>query len=124
MKNILLIVASLSVILTLGLLEQGWITDTFNELETKTQQMIDECEDHTLTYESMQKTLDWWQEQKSTVHIYLRHDAIANLDYWLSEAQGHIKYGDYNLAAAQLAIALDASKTIPISFRFRMENIF
>lgn len=123
MKKYLIISISLAIVLTMGILEQGWISSTFTALENRTKVLIEKCDNETLKKEDVDEVCEWWQKKKETVHIYIRHDVIANFDYYLSAASANAEMGDFYLALPQLRMLLDAAISVPKSFKFAIENI-
>ena len=67
---------------------------------------------------------EMWANKKSKLHIFLPHNAISYVDYWLNEACGLIYEGNYQLALCKIEVLRDVAKNLPDSYSLKLENIF
>ena len=67
---------------------------------------------------------EMWENKKSKLHIFLPHNDISYVDYWLNEACGLIYEGNYQLALCKIEVLRDVAKNLPDSYSLKLENIF
>ena len=67
---------------------------------------------------------EMWANKKSKLHIFLPHNDISYVDYWLNEACGLIYEGNYQLALCKIEVLRDVAKNLPDSYSLKLENIF
>lgn len=67
---------------------------------------------------------EMWANKKSKLHIFLPHNDISYVDYWLSEACGLIYCGEFELALGKLEVLLEITKNLPGGYALKLENVF
>ena len=85
--------------------------------------LYDKTEAGEVTYEDGTAVEKLWENQKKTLHIWLPHTAILEIDYQLYEAVGYIYVREYTSAMPKIEILLGMCVNIPQSYRFSIENI-
>ena len=61
---------------------------------------------------------------KETLHIFLPHNDISYIDYWLNEACSLIYTKNYDLALGKLEVLKEISLNLPHGYTLKLENIF
>ena len=127
-KSLLLSIASivitLSLILGASLWERHRIYNTFSQFESILTALYDKTEGGKVTYEDGTAAEEFWENRKNTLHIWLPHTAILEIDYQLYEAVGYLYVHDYQSALPKIEILLGMCKNIPQSYKFSLENVF
>ena len=85
--------------------------------------LVTASENATVTYEDGAAVEEFWENQKNTLHIWLPHTAIQEIDYQLYEAVGYLYVRDFESAIPKLEILMGMCENIPQSYRFSWENI-
>ena len=65
-----------------------------------------------------------WEDKKGKLHIFIPHNDIAQIDYCLGEAAGHIRDGQNGLALAKLEVVRHLAATLPQAYSVSLENVF
>lgn len=118
-----------SLIIALGLLVgvsfyEGYrIQHTFSRFNEVLESLYDKTEAGEVTYEDGTAVEKFWENQKNTLHIWLPHTAIQEIDYQLYEAVGYLYVRDYESAIPKLEILIGMCENIPQSYRFSLENV-
>lgn len=86
--------------------------------------LYDKTEDRTASREDGFAVRALWEDRKSKLHIFVPHNDISYVDYWLNEACGLIYVGEYELALAKLEVLREIAKKLPDAYSLRLENIF
>lgn len=118
-----------SILITLGLIfgisiyENSRLKKTFAVFSEALTTLYDKTENESVTYQDGVAIEEFWENQKNTLHIWIPHTAILEIDYQLYEAVGYIYVRDYKCALPKLEILLGMCENIPQSYRFSIENI-
>lgn len=65
-----------------------------------------------------------WQEKKSRLQVFVPHNDISYIDYWLNEACSFIKTGNKELALGNLEVVSQIALTLPAGYALKLENVF
>lgn len=95
----------------------GRLTEAATELRRKTEEG-EASENDALAVQAL------WDDKKSKLHIFIPHNDIAQIDYCLSEARGHLAAGNEELALAKIEMVVRLSRSLPSSYSVRLENVF
>ncbi|MBR2374810.1 MAG: DUF4363 family protein [Clostridia bacterium] len=122
-KTIASIFITLGIIFGLAFYENNRVNNTFREFETVLTSLYNKTESGEVTYEDGTATERFWENKKNTLHIWLPHTAILEIDYQLYEAVGYLYVRDYQSALPKIEILLGMCENIPQSYRFSIENV-
>ncbi len=123
-KTIVSILLSLGVILGLSLYEILYVQTTFRDFEQILTALHQKTESHVATYEDGNAVRFYWEKKKRTLHVWLTHTTLQEVDYHLDEAIGYLYTDDFRNAVSQLEIAIELSKEIPRAYSLGIQNIF
>ncbi len=123
-KTIVSIAISLGLILGVSFLSLDYVNKTFDLFEKALLALYDKTEAETATYEDGTAVQRLWEEKKKTLHVWVPHTAIQEVDYQLYEAVGFLYVQDYKAALPKLEVVLGMCENIPQSYTFGLENIF
>lgn len=115
-----------AVLLCLGLFigVDIYLNRQFGEFHDAIQTLYDKVEDETANREDAYAVRSMWTEKKSRLHIFIPHNDISYVDYWLSEACGLIYREEYELALGKIEVLLEISKNLPGGYTLKLENVF
>ena len=122
-KTIVSLLISLGLILGICLYENDRVKTTFTDFGEVLKSLRDKTESGNVTYEDGTAVERFWENKKNTLHIWLPHTAILEVDYQLYEAVGCLYVEDYDSALPKIEILLGMCENIPQSYRFSWENI-
>lgn len=124
LRTIASIFITLSLIFGISYYESTRVKTTFDEFEKALTVLYDKTESGDVTYEDGTSVEKFWENKKNTLHVWLPHSAILEIDYQLYEAVGCLYVRDYKSALPKLEILLGMCENIPQSYRFSLENVF
>lgn len=101
-----------------------YVNRQFDEFHEATVVLYKKIEDETATREDCFALKSMWDEKKSKLHIFLPHNDISYIDYWLSEACALIYCGDFDAALGKVQVLRNISESIPGGYALRFENVF
>ena len=96
----------------------------FSEFHDAVETLYKKVEDKTANREDGFAVRSMWTEKKSHLHIFVPHNDISYVDYWLSEACGLIYCGEFELALGKLEVLLEITKNLPGGYALKRENVF
>jgi hypothetical protein len=119
-----------SIFIALGLLvgisayELYYVDRAFTLFQTRLEALYQKAESNTATYEDGVAVQTFWRSKKKTLHVWLPHTALQEIDYQLDEAVGFMYLDDYENALPKIEVLLGLSQTISHSYSLKIENIF
>ena len=123
LRTIAGLLISLSLLSGVSFYEHHRVQKTFARFSEVLETLYDKTEAKQVTYEDGTAVEEFWENQKNTLHIWLPHTAIQEIDYQLYEAVGCLYVRDYESAIPKLEILIGMCENIPQSYRFSWENI-
>ena len=123
-KTIISILLSFAFILGLSIYEIYYVRDTFSNFHEILDSLYQKTESYTATYEDGTAVRSYWEHEKHTLHVWLPHTMLQEVDYHLDEAIGYLYNDDYANALAQLEVTRELSLEFPRSYSFSLQNIF
>ena len=124
MRTIASIFITLGLILGISFYESKSVEDAFDELHATFETLQEKVELGTASYNDGISARNFWNRKKGTLHFWLPHGSLQELDFQLSEAIGFLFVGDSEGALPKLEILLELTDSIPNSYRFGWKNIF
>ena len=66
----------------------------------------------------------YWKKHRSSLHVWIPHTAINDVDYQLNEAIGYLHEKKYEDALPKLEVLLEITEKVPAAYTVKLENIF
>ena len=123
-RTIASIFITLALLIGVSVFEIFYVTHTFDYFNATLESLHQKTKEQTATYEDGVAIQTYWRNKKKTLHIWLPHNALQEIDYQLDEAVGCIYLKDYQNALPKVEILLGLSENIPLSYSLKMQNIF
>ena len=100
-----------------------YLNKQFDEFHEALQALYRKVENETANREDGYALREMWADKKSKLHIFIPHNDISYIDYWLSEACGLIYCGEYDLALGKIEVLQEITKNLPGGYSLKLENI-
>ncbi len=123
-KTILSILISLLLIAGVSVYETWYVEDTFSEFSEQIETLYEKTEAETAARADAEAVRISWNEKKKALHVWVPHNDISYIDYWLSEGLSLIETGQYGDALGKLEVLREICRNIPAAWAFSFENIF
>ncbi len=123
-KSILYTLASLALCTCFFLWTQHYLARQFGQFNDAVCTLYDKTEQRIATREDAYAVRSLWTEKKSKLHIFIPHNDISYIDYWLSEACSLIYTDHFDLALGKLEVLKEITKNLPDAYSVQLENIF
>lgn len=123
-KSIIYTVVAIAVCLGVFFGTQYYIGGQLENFHAALETLYDKIETKTATREDGYAVREMWADKKSKLHIFIPHNDISYIDYWLSEACALVYTGQYDLALGKVEVLLEITKNLPDAYSVKLENIF
>ena len=123
-RTIVSIFVTLALIFGIAFYEGNRVKTTFYEFGKVLQILYEKADSKEITHEDGVATEKFWESKKKTLHVWLPHTAIQEIDYQLYEAVGCLYVEDFDSALPKIEILIGMCENIPQSYRLSVENIF
>ncbi len=123
-RTIASILLSFALIFGLSYYEIHYVRQTFSFFHEILDTLYQKTESHAATYEDGTAVRTYWEKEKRTLHVWLPHTMLQEVDYHLDEAIGYLYNDDFSNALAQLEVSIQLSEEIPRSYALTLPNIF
>lgn len=115
-----------AIVLCAGLFifSEYYVSRQFSEFADAVDTLYAKVEDGTANREDGFAVRTLWNEKKSRLQIFVPHNDISYVDYWLSETCGLLYSENYDLALGKLEVLKEIAKNLPAAYEICPENIF
>ena len=124
LRTIASILITLGLILGVSFYESSCVDKAFNELRTTFETLQEKAELGTATYNDGVAARIFWDKKKETLHFWLPHTALQEIDFQLNEAIGFLSLDDNEGALPKIEVLINLTDAIPHSYNFNVKNIF
>ncbi len=122
-KALISALITLLIIIGASVFEQSYLNDSFSEFEKVVKITYEKTENHTAVKEDVLTAQNMWVEKKKTLHIFIPHNDIKEIDLWVSEAVTLVENKKWDDALSKLEVVLEIIEQIPKTYSLRVENI-
>ncbi len=123
-KSVVYTLTAIALCLALFIGVHIYMGKQFSEFHDAVETLYKKVEDKTANREDGFAVRSMWTKKKSHLHIFVPHNDISYVDYWLSEACGLIYCGEFELALGKLEVLLEITKNLPGGYALKLENVF
>ena len=92
----------------------------FNDSATILYQKVQE---ETATADDVYVVREIWHKKKKTLHAFISHTEIKELDMWISECATLVNDKEWQDAISKVEVICELARQIPRGFSFSIENI-
>jgi nitrogen fixation-related uncharacterized protein len=100
-----------------------YLQKQFDDFHGALDELYDKVEDQTANREDAYAVKSMWANKKRDLHIFIPHNDISYIDYWLNEACSLIYTKNYDLALGKIEVLLEISKNLPDGYSVQLENV-
>lgn len=122
-KTLISIAVTLALLLGVSFYDTMHLTRVFDQFEEALLALYNKVERNQAAYEDGTAVQALWEEEKRTLHVWIPHTAIQEVDYQLYDAVGCLYVQDFTGALPKIEVLLGMCENIPSSYSFRLENV-
>ena len=123
-KAILYTLAASIICAGLFIFTEFYVLKQFEDFSSAVNELYLKVENKTANREDGFAVRTLWNDRKEKLQIFLPHNDISYIDYWISEACGLIYSQKYDDALGKLEVLKEISKNLPYAYTVKAENIF
>ena len=123
-KSVTYTLTAIALCLVLFICVEVYVNKQFDEFGAAIDTLYKKVEDETANREDGYAVKKMWLDKKSKLQIFVPHNDISYVDYWLNETCGLIYTGEYDSALCKLEVLKEIADALPGSYAVRIENIF
>ncbi len=115
-----------AIILSVGffILTENYVNKQFGYFHDALETLYDKIEDKTATREDAYSVKGMWEDKKKKLHVFIPHNDISYVDYWLNEACALIYKDNFELALGKIEVLLEITDALPGAYTVKLENVF
>ncbi|MDE6867938.1 MAG: DUF4363 family protein [Clostridia bacterium] len=123
-KSVIYTLTAIVLCVVLFVCVELYVDKQFDEFSSAVNTLYKKVENETANREDGYAVKEMWLDKKSKLHVFVPHNDISYVDYWLNETCGLIYTGDYEAALSKLEVLKEIADALPGSYAVRLENIF
>ena len=123
-KSIIYTATAILLCLALFIGVEIYLNKQFDEFHGALDTLYSKVEDESANREDGYAVREMWANKKRKLHIFIPHNDISYIDYWLNEACGLIYLKNYELALGKIEVLKEITKNLPGGYSLKIENIF
>jgi len=122
-KSLISIIISFLILVCAACYEQIYLKNTFDEMQDKLAVVEEKLDNKTAVKEDILVLQEYWIHKKESLHIFVPHNDIKEIELWISEAVIYTEMKDYDEARSKIAVVIDLTNQIPKYYMIRWKNI-
>lgn len=122
-RTIASILITLALIVGISLYEIYYVQTTFETFETALRSLKQKTESGVVNYDDGLAVRELWDTKKRTMHVWIPHTALQEIDYQLDEAIGFLYVEEYSDALPKIEVLIGLSENVPRGYTFHIGNI-
>ena len=122
-KSIISALVTLALFVCASIGEQAYLKKNFTEFKEEAAVLYDKIENETATADDALSLQKFWIRKKESLHIFVPHSEIKEIDLWIAESVTLIKNKKYDDALSKIDVVIELVEQIPKTFCLRIENI-
>ena len=115
---------TLALLLGVSFYEANYVQHKFQEFYTSLHSLKRKAELGTVSYTDGLSIRAFWDDHKITMHVWIPHTVLYEIDYQLDEAIGFIYAKDLESALPKIEVLLGLSENVPKGYTLTLGNIF
>ena len=123
-KSVIYTLVAIALCLALFLGTHFFLKGQFGEFNAALDELYKKTENHQVNREDGYAIKSMWKNKKSKLQVFVPHNDISYIDYWLNEACGLIYTQNYDLALGKIEVLKEITESLPSSYGISLENVF
>ena len=112
------------VLLVVGAIyETAFTKGQFGEFNDVLGVLYEKIENQDATIDDVYAVLENWLNKKKSLHIFIPHNEIKEIDLWLSESATLVRDKEWKDAISKIEVLIELTEQIPKTFMISWENV-
>ena len=104
--------------------ENKFVTEQFSEFNQVLSVLYEKVDEHIATIDDVYAVQENWLEKKKSLHAFIPHNEIKEIDLWLSESTTLVRDEQWEDAISKIEVLKELAEQIPKTFQLTLGNIF
>lgn len=123
-RSIISALAVIVILFSISIGEQYLLRKSFGEFKEEAVCVYKKVEEETAVKEDAVSLQKFWLEKKKTLHLFIPHNDIKEVELWLAEACTLIENKEFVDALSKIDVVIELCEQIPTMYVFTPQNIF
>lgn len=123
-KSVISVVIASLLIAIGGVYENTALRKTFDKMIACVDVITDKLENDLAVTDDIIALQKLWLSNKKSLHAYIPHTEIKELDLWISECVAYVRLEKFDEAISKLEVVKELCEQIPKTFSIKFENLF
>ena len=123
-KSIFTTLIAIFILIGASIWENKQISNTFNTFYNFLEQSEEKLKSENASPLDVKILEDFWLDKKRSLHVWIPHNDIKEIDLWVSECVAYTKAKKYDEAVCKIEVLKLLAKQVPNTFILKLENIF
>ena len=103
--------------------EHTFVNKQFDDFHQVLTTLYDKIDNQSAVRDDVLAVQKSWLEKKKSLHVFIPHNDIKEVDLWLSEAVTLVRDKEWKDAISKIEVLLELAEQIPKTFNLSFENI-
>ena len=104
--------------------ENKFVNEQFSEFNQVLSVLYEKVDEHIATIDDVYAVQENWLEKKKSLHAFIPHNEIKEIDLWLSESTTLVRDEQWEDAISKIEVLKELAEQIPKTFQLTLGNIF
>ncbi len=123
-RSLISALVAIGILLGVSFGEQYLLKKCFGEFKESAVIVYKKIEEETAVKEDVLSLQKQWLQKKETLHLFIPHNDIKEVELWIAEACTLVEYEEFIEALAKIDVVIELSEQIPKMYVFAPQNIF
>ena len=124
LKSLITMLCALFLLICANFSEQIIVQKTFDEFYQIIEATQSKLQGETPTLSDSESLEDFWLDKKRSLHVWIPHTEIKEIDLWVSECVAYTRLGQFDEAITKLDVLKVLASQVPHNFSLLLENLF
>lgn len=123
-RSLIYTITAIALCVVFFIFTAGYVKGQFEDFHSAVENLYYKVEGKTANREDAYAVKTLWNDKKKKLHVFLPHNDISYVDYWLNDACGLIYTENYDLALGKIEVLKELSLALPDAYSLKLENVF
>lgn len=124
LKSLITMLCALFLLICANFSEQIIVQKTFDEFYQIIEATQSKLQGENPTLSDSESLEDFWLDKKRSLHVWIPHTEIKEIDLWVSECVAYTRLGQFDEAITKLDVLKVLASQVPHNFSLLLENLF
>lgn len=114
----------IAILFSISIGEQYLLKKNFGEFKESAVIVYKKIEEESAVKEDILSLQKQWLKRKETLHLFIPHNDIKEVELWIAEACTLVEYKEFKDALSKIDVVIELSEQIPKMYILAPQNLF